>query len=383
MAQSHTITIKTLYGLERVLAQEVKALGGGDVEVLKRAVSVSGDLGFVYKCNLWLRTALRVLMQLKKFRARTPEELYEGVKSIPWEQHFAAQKTIAIDATVFSDHFPNSLFVAQKAKDAVADRFREKSGKRPSVNTQNPDIRINVHIVKGDVRISLDSSGDSLHKRKYRKVADRAPLSEVLAAGILLLSGWDQKSNLLDPMCGSGTILTEAALITHNIPPNVFRKEYAFQNWKNYDGELFNLIFDKALEKEQRFDGQLVGWDRNNTALRKARTNLKNALMADEVELETTDFLTQEPPSFSGPLTLILNPPYGEKIEADVEELYREIGRRLKFHYNGATAWIFTGSEEGIRNIGLRPSKKIQLYNGKIPCWLLRYDLYKGSRKEA
>lgn len=383
MSATHKITIKTLHGLEEVLAQEVRALGGGDAQALTRAVSVSGDMGFVYKCNLWLRTALRVLVEVGRFKVTNANELYDGIRSIPWEELFDADKTISIDATVFSDNFNNSLFVAQKSKDAIADRFRDRRSKRPSVDTHQPQVRIQVHIVKGLAWVSLDSSGDSLHKRQYRRAVDRAPLSEVLAAGILLLSGWDAKSHLFDPMCGSGTFLTEAALMAHNIPPNIFRKSYAFQHWKAYDEELFQFIFDKSLEKEQAFDFRIVGWDQNGTALRKARSNAKSALMDEVIELEQADFLEQEPPEFSGPVTLVMNPPYGEKIAVDVEALYGDLGRRLKFHYQGRSAWIFSGSDEGIHKLGLRYSKRYDLFNAKLPCKLLRYDLYPGSRKEG
>lgn len=381
MAQTHKITIKTLHGLEDVLAKEVRNLGGGDAKALTRAVVVSGDMGFVYKCNLWLRTALRVLVEVGTFKVTNANELYDGIRKIGWEDLFDADKTISIDATVFSDHFNNSLFVAQKAKDAIADRFRDRRSKRPTVDTHNPQVRIQVHIVKGLAWVSLDSSGESLHKRQYRRAVDRAPLSEVLASGILLLSGWDAKSHLFDPMCGSGTFLTEAALMAHNIPPNIFRKTYAFQHWRNYDEELFHFIFDKALDKEEQYTGRLLGWDTNGTALRKAQANAKSALMQDVIELEPHDFLTDEPPEMEGPCTIIMNPPYGEKIAVDVDALYGEIGRRLKFHYQGRSAWIFSGSEEGIHKLGLRYGKRHDLFNGKLPCKLLRYDLYPGSRK--
>jgi len=373
---------KTLPGLEEVLSREIKLLGGTKVEPVKRGVKFYGDLGFLYKSNLWLRTALRILVPISQFKVRNEKELYRKVMDINWEDIFDPSQTIVIDATVFSEKFTNSLFIAQKCKDAIADRFREKTGQRPSVNTQNPDVRINVHISRENVNISLDSSGDSLHKRGYRSKVDRAPISEVLAAGILSLTNWDKKSNLIDPMCGSGTFLIEAALMAYNIPPNVFRKNYCFKNWKNYDADLFALIFDKALEKEETFTAKIAGFDKDDFVLRKARKNLRSALMHEQIEISQADFLNfNEDLPESG--TLVFNPPYGVKIEADIPNLYREIGDTLKNNFAGYTAWIFTSSQEGIKNIGLKPSKKIKLYNGKLECWLLKYELYSGSRKKS
>ncbi len=371
---------KTLPGLEEVLSREIKLLGGTEVEAVKRGVRFKGDLGFLYKSNLWLRTALRILVPISQFKVRNENELYKKVKAIAWEDIFRHSQTFLIDATVFSEKFTNSLFIAQKCKDAIVDRFREKSGLRPSVHTREPDIRINIHISRENVIISLDSSGESLHKRGYRSRVDRAPIGEVLAAGIISLTGWDKKTNLIDPMCGSGTFLIEAALMAYNIPPNVFRKNFCFRHWKNYDQDLFTLIFDKALEKEEAFSAKIIGYDKDEAVMRKARKNLRNALMQEQIEINQADFLNfdQDLPATG---TLLFNPPYGIKIEANIPQLYQSIGNTLKRQFPGYTAWIFTSSQEGIKNIGLKPSKKIKLYNGKLECWLLRYDLYSGSRK--
>ncbi len=368
---------KTLHGLETVLAREVKHLGGRNVKILKRAVAFEGDLGFVYKANLWLRTALRILVEIDRFKARNENEIYKKVKSFPWEKHFDVDKTIVVDATVFAPQYPNSLFIAQKIKDGIADRFREKTGRRPNVDTRNADIRINAHLSNENITISLDSSGDSLHKRGYRHLTDRAPLSEVLAAGIIQLTGWEGHSSLIDPMCGSGTFLIESALLARNIPPNVFRKEFSFKNWSNFDEKLYDLIFEKALEKEKEFTHQILGFDQNFTAISKAKENSKTALLEEDITVEYADFMhftqTKEIPKNA---MLLFNPPYGKKMEADIPALYKGIGDTLKNKLAGHTAWIFTASKEGLKNVGLKPSKKIQLYNGKLESWLMKYEMW-------
>lgn len=378
-----TLFIKTLPGLEKILSREIKKLGGRNVVELKRGVEVTGDLGFVYKANLWLRTALRVLVQLKRFQVRDEDHLYKVINKIPWEDYFDITKTIAVDATVFSDRFKNSLYIAQLTKDAIVDRFRENTGRRPSVQLQEPDIRIDIHIQRHFCTVSLDSSGDSLHKRKYRNEVDAAPLSEVLAAGILSLMDFDGSENLIDPMCGSGTFLIEGALKAANIPPNVFRDYYAFKNWNNFDSNLYDLIFKKSLEKEEASEKGFFGFDIDPKVVAKARRNAKNALMDEVIKVQKADFTHWNKSEFiPSEGVLIMNPPYDIKMEANIPELYREIGNTLKRSFAGYTAWIFTGSEEGIKSIGLKASKKYLLKNGSLDAWLLRYDLYDGSKKE-
>lgn len=376
------ILIKTLPGLERVLARETRQLGGREVKEVRRGVVCRGDMGFVYKSNLWLRSAVRVLIEIQRFKVRDENHLYKMVHNIPWEDYFGVEKTIAVDATVFSDRFRNSLFIAQKTKDAIVDRFREREEKRPSVDLQQPDIRINIHIQSHYCTVSLDSSGNSLHKRGYRVEVDRAPMSEVLAAGILALMDWQGQGPLIDPMCGSGTFLTEAALFASNVPVNVFRKYFAFQNWKNYDPELFDTIFQAALQKENQQVPKLWGYDIDPRILAKARRNIKNALMEDVIKVQKRNFLTwSEEHEVPAGATVIVNPPYDLKIEADIPELYKGIGDSLKRNFGGCTAWIFTGSAEGLKHIGLKPSKKIALKNAQLDAWLVRYDLYEGSKK--
>lgn len=371
------LTVKTLPGLEEVLAREIKQLGGRHVKAQKRAVRAVGDLGFVYKCNLWLRTALRVLVELDSARLRDQEELYQAARKIPWEEHFDLGQSFAIDATVFSPLFKNSLFAAQRVKDAVADRFRDKYGKRPSVNTEAPDVRINLHLSNQRATFSLDSSGESLHKRNYRQKTGRAPLNEVLAAGILQLSGWKGQSDLVDPMCGSGTLLIEAALLANNIPPNVFRKDFSFQRWRHYDPALFKLIFDKALEKESAFAGRLVGFDRDHWALKKARANAASALMEEQIEFYPADITAWEAEHpLPSAAWLITNPPYDLKMATEVESLYRALSNTLKDHFSGYQAWVFSASEAGLKALHLKAEKKFALKNAQLPAWLVGYRLY-------
>lgn len=373
---------KTMQGLESELAKELQQVGAMDIKTIKRGATFTGDLGFMYKANLWLRTALRILVPIKEFKARNEEEVYRKVKEIAWEDYFEKNKTIVVDATVFSRHFDHSLFMSQKVKDAIVDRFREKLGSRPSVDTKNPDVRIDVYIHNENVTISMDSSGNSLHKRGYRTAADVAPINEVLAAGMLRMAGWKGLGSLIDPMCGSGTILIEAAMMAQNIPPGVFRKGFAFQNWKNFDEELYNLIFEKALEKEKDFHYSIMGFDKDPRVLMKARANIKSALMEEVIKLEKADFLNfQSSRPIQRPGFVVFNPPYGVKIEADIPELYRGIGNTLKRDFAGFSAWMITSSQEGLKNIGLKPSFKTELNNGGIQSWLVRYDLYEGSKK--
>lgn len=373
---------KTLFGLEDVLAKELKVLGAQEVTPVVRGATFKGDIGFLYKANLWLRTAVRILVPLTEFKVRSQDDLYKQLYNIAWEDYFEVDKTIVIDATANESFFRNSLFIAQLSKDAIVDRFRDKMGKRPSVSTREPDIRINLYIHKEKVVVSMDASGDSLHKRGYRNTVDRAPINEVLAAGIIQLTDWDRHAPLIDPMCGSGTFPIEAAMLAYNIPPGIFRKDFCFKNWKNFDASLYDLIFEKALEKEKNHHYPIMGFDKLPSVLRKAEQNVGNALMEEQINLGQADFFTNERPEAAGRRGILLfNPPYGIKIEANIPELYKNIGDAMKQHWAGYTAYIFTSSMEGIKHIGLRPSRKIRLYNGKLESYLLKYDLYEGTKK--
>lgn len=376
------IIAKTYAGMEDVLAKELRKIGAKSIKIIKRGVSFEGDLGFLYKVNLWCRTALRFIVPIKEFKIRNENELYKRVYEIEWETYFSLDKTIAIDAVVNAPQFKHSLFIAQKTKDAIVDRFRDKFDDRPSVDTKDPDVKINIHIYKENVTVSMDASGQSLHKRGYRTEANVAPLSEVLAAGILHLAEWDGMKNFIDPMCGSGTLLIEASLMAHNIPPNIFRKDFSFKNWSNFDEELYQLIFDKALEKEKNFHYNINGYDKDTLAVMKSRRNIESALMEDSIEVGKMDFMEfKKPDNFKDRGLVIFNPPYGEKMEANIPELYAGIGDTLKKEFNGYTVWILTSSLEGIKSIGLRASRKIPLFNGKLESWLVKYEMYQGSKK--
>ncbi len=383
MNNNFEMLAKCLSGTEDVLAKELRELGAMEIEKVNRGVRFKGDAGFLYKANIWLHTALRILRPIEYFKARNEDEIYRKLLRLPWENYFDVENTIMVKANVFAPHIRNSLYLSQRVKDAIADRFREKTGRRPSVNKEQPDIVIDVHVARERVIISLDSSGESLHKRGYREETGRAPLSEVLAACILKLADWDGLKHLVDPMCGSGTFLVEAALMAHNIPPGVFRDNFCFKNWKDFDEELFKLIFEKALEKEKNFHYSITGFDQDSRSVLKARHNLKKSLLNDQVKTEKMNFLAiPNDRHFKTPGLLIVNPPYGEKMEADIPALYAGIGDSLKQHFAGYEAWIFTASQEGLKHIGLRASKKIPLKNGKLDCWLVKYELYEGSRKD-
>ncbi len=383
MSENFKMLAKTMHGLEDVLAKELRNLGAMDIKPVKRGVSFVGDAGFMYKANYWLRTALRILVPIKEFKVRNEEEVYKRIKEIAWEDYFDIDKTIMVNATIYSRQFNHTLYIAQKVKDGIVDRFREKTGERPSVNTDNPDIRIDVYIHNEDVIVSLDSSGHSLHRRGYRKEADVAPINEVLAAGILGLIGFKGMSHLIDPMCGSGTFLIEAAMIAHNIPPGIFREEFAFKNWKNYNKELHDMLFEKSLEKEKNYYYTILGFDKDPRVLLKAGRNIKTALLDEQIKLEKADFLDfKSSREIKTPGILVFNPPYGIKFDADIPELYTGIGNTLKNKFPGFTAWMFTSSKEGLKYVGLKPSLKIPLFNAKLESWLVRYDLYEGTRKD-
>lgn len=372
---------KTFFGFEEVLANELKSLGAANVEIKNRLVEFYGDQGFMYKANYSLHTALRILKPITSFSVKNEHQLYEKFKKFHWENYIDINQTFIIDSTVHSDYFTHSHYAALKVKDALVDRFQEKMGKRPSVDKDNPDIWFNLHISHDKVTLSLDSSGESLHKRGYKTESGKAPINEVLAAGLLKLAGWDGKGNFLDPMCGSGTILTEAALIAANIPPQLHRKRFAFQNWKDYDRDLFDKIKEMRVNKIREFNGKIVGYDINPTILRIAERNILNADLEDFIEVQFKDFFKSEKELF--PVLILFNPPYNERIESDNEVLYKSIGDTLKNHYPNTLAWFITSDLSAKKYVGLKPSKKLKIFNGKLECDFLRYDIYEGSKKAA
>ncbi len=372
---------KTLYGMEELLAQELRQLGASAVETGVRHVTFEGDTGFMYKANLCCRTAIKILKPITAFNVFNEDDLYRKIYDIPWENHMDVDGSLAVDATVFSKQFTHSQFVALKSKDAIVDRFREREGKRPDVNLDHPSLRINVHIDRNICTVSLDSSGASLHKRGYKTAATLAPINEVLAAGMIMLSGWSGQCDFMDPMCGSGTILAEAAMIACNIPPNLNRDEFGFENWPDYDPDLYEIIENAALKKIKDFHFKIYGYDSDPVAVKKAKQNVKNANLQDFIEIRVQDFFESEKET-SRPLHLVFNPPYDERLSvSDISEFYANIGNTLKRGYPGSNAWMITSNMEALKSVGLRPSKKIKLYNGKLESRFVRYELYEGSRK--
>ncbi|MBL7472091.1 THUMP domain-containing class I SAM-dependent RNA methyltransferase [Robertkochia sediminum] len=381
MANNFKMLAKTMHGFEDMLAKELTDLGAINVEKGVRSVTFEGDTGFMYKANLCLRTAIKILKPIRTFFVRSEQDLYDKVYRMEWERMMKVNQTFAVDATVNSDLFNHSKYISLKTKDAIVDRFRNILGKRPNVDIKYPDLRINIHIQRNQVTISLDSSGQSLHQRGYKTATNIAPINEVLAAGILLQSGWDGQSDFLDPMCGSGTLCIEAAMIACNIPANINRREFAFEKWADYDEELFEKIVESSLKKTREFHHKIYGYDKAPSAARKAADNVKNANLAEYITIEQKDFFASEKEG-DEKLHMVFNPPYGQRLEIkEFEEFYRNIGDTLKNHYANTEAWFITADPEAVKNVGLRPSRKIKLYNGKLESRLYKYDIYAGSKK--
>ncbi|MEM6866521.1 MAG: THUMP domain-containing protein [Bacteroidota bacterium] len=381
MAKNFRMLAKTFYGFEEILAQELKDMGASRVETGVRNVSFEGDLGFLYKANLCSRTALKVFRPITSFKVFNERELYRRIYSIAWSTIFEPDKTFAVDTTMNTQVFSNSMFVSQKVKDAIVDKFRHIKGKRPNVNSQDPDIRINIHIAKNNCTVSLDSSGESLHQRGYRIHTNIAPINEVLAAGLLKLSGWEGNSDFLDPMCGSGTLLVEAAMIASNIPVNINRKHYAFFHWSDFDEELYQKIRTASLKKIRPFVHQILGYDKAPSAVRKAQENIEMANLSEFISIARKDFFRTEKP-MANRLHMVFNPPYGERLQINATEFYGKIGNTLKQNYPQTEVWFLTSNLEALKYVGLRPSRKIKLYNGKLESRFVRYEMYTGSKKK-
>jgi putative N6-adenine-specific DNA methylase len=371
---------KTFYGLENVLAKELIELGANDVETGNRAVSFSGDKAIMYKANFCCRTAIRILKVVKTFNAHSADDIYNEVKKIDWSKHLDPKKTFSIDSVVYSEDFRHSKFVTYRVKDAIADQFTEKFGKRPSVSVENPDLSINIHISHNTCTLSFDSSGESLHKRGYRASQNDAPISEVLAAGMILMTGWHGECDFVDPMCGSGTILIEAAMIALNIAPGIYRKEFAFEKWDDFDEDLFREIYDDQ-SQEREFKHKIYGSDISPRAVKIAETNIKNAGLKKYIELQTKPIQELDAPAPQG--IIVTNPPYGERLNTDdLNTLYAAIGERLKHHFTGYNAWLISSSKEALGKIGLKPSKKIKLLNSELECSYQKYEIFDGKRKD-
>ena len=386
---------KTFKGLEEVLAQELIELGANDVLIERRAVSFRGDKALLYRANLCLRTAIRVLVPVHEATLRMPRRakdlkpedlLYEEVQKIDWSRYMHADTTFAIDTTVYSETFRNSRYVTYRVKDAIVDYWQEKAGRRPDISVENPDLRINVHIGAERLTVSLDSSGESLHKRGYRVATTEAPISEVLAAGMLLMAGWSGQTDFYDPMCGSGTLLIEAALIARNIAPGVFRSAYGFEKWTDFDAELWSEIYNDD-SREREFTHKIYGSDASFYAIQQAAKNIKSAGVQKDVELKQIRMEEIKRANGKCPnekMLVMLNPPYGERLKSnkEMEELYAAIGTALKHQFAGSTAWIISSNAAAMKCIGLKPSKKYHLLNGELDCQFNRYDLFTGKRND-
>ena len=371
---------KTLYGFEPLLAKELRALGAQKIREGVRQVSFEGDSGFLYKANLNLRTALKILKPISQARIKTQQDLYRAVYSVDWPAIFDVETSFALDTSLFSELFNNSLFVTQKAKDAVVDQFRKRSGRRPNVDTREAGVRIQLHLRDDLLSISLDSSGNSLHRRGYRQMTNLAPINEVLAAGLLLHAEYSEHFDLLDPMCGSGTFLIEAAMMACNIPPAINRKSFAFQNWEDYDPDLWETIRAASLNRIRDCSSALVGYDKAPSAVSKAIENVRNANLEDYIRIEQKDFFKTEKEN-QGKLQLVCNPPYGERLRVDGAEFYSKLGDTLKRSYPGTDAWLISSHFEGLKHVGLRPSRKIKVFNGSLEARWLKYEMYEGSKK--
>ena len=383
MNKEFQMLAKTFKGLEQVLAGELIELGANNVQIERRAVSFTGDKRMLYMANFCLRTASRVLVPIARFKAKKTDEIYEQVKQLDWSQYMTAKTTFQIDATVYSDWFRHSQFITYRVKDGIVDWWMEHGGVRPSVQLTNPDIYLNVHIAGEVVTISLDSSGESLHKRGYRVANTQAPINEALAAGMLLLAGWKGESDFYDPMCGSGTLLIEAALIARNIAPGIYRKGFAFEKWADFDADLFEDIYSDD-SRERDFNHKIYGSDAGYYAVQSATKNVESANLQRDIEVRQirVEELRLSDRQTDGALVM-MNPPYGERLsqDKDVLRLYQDMGTALKHQFSGATAWIISSNEAALKCVGLRPAKRIHLINGDLECLFNQYVLFKGDRK--
>ena len=364
MEQNFELIAKTFMGLEPVLAKELTQLGAKDVKIGRRMVSFTGDKEMMYRANFQLHTAIRILKPISHFKAKSADDVYEEIRKIDWTKYLEQDKTFAVDAVVFSEEFRHSKFVSYKVKDAIVDQLREKTGKRPNISVANPDVRLNIHIAEDQCTLSLDSSGESLHRRGYRQESVEAPLNEVLAAGMILLSGWNGDTDFIDPMCGSGTLLIEAALIAKNMAPGLFRKEYAFEKWPDFDADLFDSIYNDE-SQEREFKHHIYGYDIDMKAVNTATLNVKAAGLTNDITVKQQDFKNFTQPSEKS--IIITNPPYGERISTpDLLGTYKMIGERLKHQFKGNDAWVLSYREECFDQIGLKPSIKIPLYKPDV-----------------
>ena len=380
MENEFELIAKTFMGLEPVLAQELTELGANNIQIGRRVVSFTGDQEMMYRANFQLHTAIRILKPIKHFTARSADDVYEATKTVDWSQYILPGKTFSVDSVVYSEEFRNSRFVTYKVKDAIVDQFRERSGNRPNISVSNPDVRLHIHISDDDATLSLDSSGESLHRRGYRQESVEAPLNEVLAAGMILMTGWRGETDFIDPMCGSGTLLIEADLIARNMSPGIFRKEFAFEKWPDFDKELFDRIYNDD-SRERDFTHHIYGYDVDMKAVNTALLNVRAAGLTKDISVAQQDFKDFKKPAQEA--IMVMNPPYGERISTpNLLGTYKMIGERLKREFAGNTAWILSYREECFEQIGLKPSLKIPLYNGSLECEFRKYMMFDGAMKD-
>lgn len=380
MEENFKMVAKTFFGFEEILAKELLQLGAQQIKPGNRMVSFVGDLGFLYKANLCLRTALKILKPIHTARVQDEDALYQLFYDFPWEDFLDVDSKFVIDSVVHGTLFTHSQFASQKAKDGLVDQFRDRYNERPSVDLNRPDLRINLHIQEDFCTVSLDSSGASLHHRGYRTATNIAPLNEVLAAGLIQLSGWKGNTDFLDPMCGSGTIVIEAAMFASNIPANINRKQFAFEKWTDWDADLFEKIQESQLKRIKNPGIQIKGSDKAPSAIEKATINVDNANLSEFITLEKKDFF-QIDKETSGPLHLLTNPPYGERLDGDMNALYQGIGDAFKQSFPNTQAWLISSNMEALKCVGLRPSRKIKLFNGKLESRLMFYPIYEGTKR--
>jgi putative N6-adenine-specific DNA methylase len=380
MENNFKMLAKTFYGMEKLLATELKQLGATEVSEGNRLVRFSGDKGFMYKANLCLRTALKILKPIFEFRAQNESELYEKLYHFEWNNILSPNQTFAIDSVVYGKIFSHSLYITHRCKDAIVDRFRKDHGKRPTVDTRHPDVRLHLHIFDQKCSLSIDTSGHSLHHRGYRSQTNIAPINEVLAAGIIMLSNWDQRTDFIDPMCGSGTFLIESAMMACKIPANLHRNFFAFENWNDWDEDLFEKIKSSKLSGVISPIGKIYGFDKAPSAIEKSTNNIKNAGLEDFIQVNRANFFNSQKMG-DNPLHLLTNPPYGERLDGDMGTLYKNFGDTLKRSYPNTQAWIITSNFEALKFFGLRPTRKIKLFNGKLETRLCNFPIYEGTKK--
>ena len=381
MEENYQLITKTVAGLEEILAAEIRNLGAKNVKVMHRAVICEGNKEIMYRLNYNVRTGLKVLKPFKTFFAKNPDELYKKIQEIEWWELLRTDQTFCIDAVTSGRFFTHSQYAALKAKDAIVDQFRDVMGPRPSINTLNPDLRINLHIREDKVQVLFDSSNESLHHRGYRKQVDKAPMNEVLAAGLIQLSGWKADCNFLDCMCGSGTLPIEAAMYAMKIPAGYYRKQWGFMKWDDWDPELWARVKEEADSQICEFEHEIWASDRSPKAVAIAESNINNARLQRDIHLMKKNMEDLTPPEEGG--IVIINPPYGDRLEEDdIDQVYENIGNTLKHNFQGYQCWLITDDAVALKHVGLKPSAKIPVWNGPLECRFVRFDIFKGTLKE-